>query len=451
MRHLHAIVLWFLYVSMLIVCGSMQTMARSYSSWSEIPESGPSPGYRTGHAGVADYEGDAALFFAGHNGDYIPTNDLWRFSFHGKSWEQLRVSSAAPPARYDHCGTTCFSGSSSEALFFGGAALNSSLANKTSHVLLNDVWALTLNASGSWYQRSSSTSTVPSPRRNSACACIGASFFVVFGGRDIHGAKSDTWFLNLQSNTWTELPSPSTQAPGPLFASCMHSLSDSRFFVFGGFNSKSIASKQAWVLTLSVSTSNNGTSAVRWEHLNPQPSLQARGFHNCIGPPASVPEQAQTIHIRGGIGAGETRNDNIFEDFQTCKLIVKGDVTNLNCRPVVFVYSVSPICSACIAVMISNIVLVHGGLGKGGDVSGKTSLLYMSDMTVEQLMNHGEPAPVARSGAVIEHYTHINDVRYLFLHGGIDSQNVLLSDTWLLDLSTSRCVTFQASLYCCAL
>ncbi len=427
------------------VSPSVSTSAQLFSSWTEIRASGPSPGYRTGHVGVPDHGSDAALFFAGHDGEYNAFSDVWRFSFHGKFWEKLsvRASSSAPPARYDHCGASCSSKFGSRALFFGGASANSSL--------LNDVWTLKLNADSSWVQLNPSSRSSPSPRRNSACVCLGVSYFLVFGGRDIRGAVSDLWIMNLDSNAWNLLTSSSALAPGPLFASCMHTLSSTKAFVFGGINSKNVASSGAWVLDVAANNSSTPQvqpSSAQWEQLNLKPNLQARGFHSCIGPPVSITDRsADLIYIRGGIGSGESRNDNILDDFQSCRVIAKGLVSELHCRPALFT-SALPLCSECISVMVSNIVLVHGGLGRGAEISGKTALLYLSDMRVENVFNPGEPAPVARSGAVIEHFTHVEDNQYIFLHGGIDSQDDLLSDTWLFKVSTAKYDFFLNRMVC---
>jgi hypothetical protein len=409
--------------------------ASAFSSWNEIPASGPSTARVTGHAGVPDQSSDAALFFGGHDGDSSQsTNDLWIFSFHGKSWEKLAPTSPnRPPARHDHCGTTCTSDSNSRprALFFGGASNSGSL--------LNDVWALSLGSNNSWYQFSPLSLARPSPRTHSACACIDASSLIVFGGRDIFGASNDLWLMNLHNRTWSLLQASLGPIPGPLFGSCIYALSSSTVFIFGGFNSKNVASNDAWVLNVNVSQ-----PSILWQSLDADPNPPARGFHGCVGVPASsVQRTSDNVYIRGGIGSGETRNDNMLQDIWSCSLILKVEASKLKCRPVVFA-STLPLCSQCISVMIANIVLVHGGLGVGAKVSSETNLLFLSDMRIESVLHPGRPVPPARSGAILIHFTHLNAAKYLFLHGGADSQNMILSDTWLFDVSSSRYWN-----YCC--
>lgn len=406
----------------------------AFSSWTDIAPSGPSPGYVTGHAGVADHGSDAALFFAGQNGHSpsIVINDLWRFSFHGKQWEKLQSSSAAPSPRYDHCGTTCFSDVDSRALFFGGASHNGSL--------FNDVWALSLDVNNNWLRLDPSqhAGPGPSPRKNCACVCLAANHFVVFGGQDARGVNNEVWTMNLLSKSWNLLQ-PSSASPSPLFGSCMYVIGDSSVFVFGGMNSNNVASSDAWILNLNVSSDKLNDQSVSWQYLQARPGPSARAFHGCVGTSSSEAQASSVVHIRGGIGSGESRNDNILQDFWTCSLIQKDSLTALQCRPVVFA-SALPLCSQCISVMISNIVLVHGGLGIGAQVRGQTSLLYLSDNQVETVMHPGEAAPSARSGAIITHFVHIDSTKYIFLHAGSDSNNSLLADTWLFDLTSQRFV-----------
>jgi hypothetical protein len=397
----------------------------AYSSWSEIAPSGPSVGRLTGHVGISDHDSDSALIFGGHNGDRTrSTNEVWMFSFHGKSWQKIAPTSTLPLARHDHCGTACPSDSSRQALFFGGASNNGSL--------LNDVWALSLGSTYTWRHLPPSSPLRPSSRAQSACACINASFFVVFGGRDFLGASGEIWLMNLLTNTWIMLQSTSPM-PGPLFGSCIHTLSHSRVFVFGGIDSQNVASNDAWILDVNVSQLGFMSHKLR---SNSIPS--ARGFHGCIGAPAASVEQiSHTVYIRGGIGSGETRYDNILQDMWSCSLIFTLEEINFHCRPVVFL-SALPLCSQCVSVMIASIVLVHGGVTVGGKLSSETNLLYLTDMRVESVQHPSQDVPSARSGAVVTHFTNTNAQKFMFLHGGINSNGTLLDDTWLLDIAISR-------------
>jgi hypothetical protein len=401
--------------------------ASAFSSWNEIPASGPSTARVTGHAGVSDHSSDAALFFGGHDGDKgQSTNDVWMFSFHGKSWEKLAPASQnLPPARHDHCGSSWTSDSNPRALFFGGASSSGSL--------LNDVWALSLGSNYSWWEVTPSSLAQPSPRAHSACACVDAFSLVVFGGRDILGASNELWLMNLRTRTWNMLqPTSMGPVPSPSFGACIYALSSSTVFIFGGFNSKHVALSDAWVFNL-----NETQPSVMWQSLDADPNPPARGFHGCIGVPASnVRPASNIVYIRGGIGSGEARNDNILQDVWSCSLMWRVEASRLKCSPVIFA-STLPLCSQCISVMIANIVLVHGGLRVGAKVSSETILLFLSDMRVESVLHPGREVPSARSGAIMIHYTHLNAGKYLFLHGGADSKNILLSDTWLFNLSSS--------------
>ncbi len=402
----------------------------AFSSWESIAPSGPSPGYVTGHAGVADYGSDAALFFGGHNGHNSATNDLWRFSFHGKSWERLHANSILPEPRQDHCGATCASSSKSQALFFGGASVGGGL--------LNDVWSLSLEANSSWRVIRPSSGDQPSPRKNCACACLGASHLVVFGGKDAHGVvNGELWVMAIDSSVWSLLQSTSP-APGPLFAPCMHALGASSVFMFGGMNSNNVASSDVWVLSVNTSTQPTYRPHIGWQHVQAQPGPAARAFHGCVGiPDFSEQETSSVVHIHGGVGRGETRNDNIFEDFWSCNVLLKDASAALQCRPVAFA-SPLPLCSQCISAIIANIVLVHGGLGLGAQVRGETSLLHLSDSQVETVLHPGEEAPAPRYGSVSIAFSHIDGTKCVFIHGGTSTNGELLADTWILNLTSSR-------------
>ncbi len=398
----------------------------AYSTWKKISPSGPSIGPVTGHVGVPDHSSDAAFVFGGHSGDSIrSTNDVWMFTFHGKSWEKLSPKSSHPPARHGHCGTSCFLDSRTHALFFGGASATGSL--------MNDVWALSLGPNYTWRQFTPASLLRPSPRMQSACVCLNSSSFIVFGGRDLLGANGEIWMMNLPTSTWRILHSISPM-PGPSFGTCIHALGPSRVFLFGGFNSQNVALSHAWVFDMDASD-----QSIVWRYLDADPNPPARGLHACMGAPASnVQRLSDSVYIRGGIGSGQTRYDNILQDMWSCSLISKDEELNFRCRSVVFT-SALPLCSQCVSVLIANIVLVHGGLQVGGKTSSETKLLSLTDMKIESVLQPSHIVPGARSGASMVFFTHYSSKHFILLHGGFDSVGVLMSDTWLFDFEMSRC------------
>jgi hypothetical protein len=216
----------------------------------------------------------------------------------------------------------------------------------------------------------------------------------------------------------------------------MHALSATRVFLFGGMNSKNVALRDAWVLNVNMTNDYSYVSSFWWELMNTQSRPAARAFHGCVGPPVSAGQPtSNVVHVLGGVGSGERRNDNILQDFWSCSVLSKNELSEIQCRKLAF-SSALPLCSQCISVMVSNMLLLHGGLSIGAQVSGATSLVSMSDMRVEVVSHPGPEAPSARSGAAINYFTHINNGKFIFLHGGVDSKSELLSDTWLFDLAS---------------
>jgi hypothetical protein len=208
--------------------------------------------------------------------------------------------------------------------------------------------------------------------------------------------------------------------------------------MFGGMNSNNVASSDVWILSVNTSAKPKHPPSISWQHAQAQPSPAARAFHGCVGiPDFSEQETSSVVHIHGGVGSGETRNDNILQDFWSCNVVSKDSSAAIQCRPVAF-SSPLPLCSQCISVIMANIVLVHGGLGLGAQVRGETSLLHLSDSQVETVLHPGEEAPVSRYGAVTVVFTHVDGTKCVFIHGGTSTKGHIFADTWILNLTSYR-------------
>ena len=432
-----------LFISVLTLA-PLSAFASSYASWQNVIINGASPGLRSGHVGVPDPGSDAAIFFGGHAGDLVGLSDVWRFSFHGQLWSSLSpsigsASRASPGGRFDHCGSTCAGppsaqGVSAFAVFFGGAS-------NASGGLWGDVWSLSFGSSPAWsqLQTTSAFASRPSPRANSACACVNASALLIFGGRDRDGSKNELWRFDLRLRTWSRL----ANGPRPVVGACMVAMSESQILVFGGFDSSNIATGDMW--SVFPSGSMNSTSSA-WRQVLTDVPVPARGFHGCIKrDQLQGGQRTAIVEIAGGLGPSGG-SSNLIADFWHCTFLPQASALaalSANCVQVRFKAEAPFFCSHCMMVQIAGNSLIHGGKGAGQHTLGSTVLLDTS-VVAANVVQYPGVAPPPRSGAFLTYYADSSDSStdaknsVLFMHGGSGSGDATLGDTWLFYTNVGR-------------
>jgi hypothetical protein len=157
------------------------------TNWTEISTS-QSPTAVYGMAMVYDLVEGVTILFGGNSTNDTTLAQTWVYN--GSSWTQLSPATS-PPARTGH--SMVYDAENGRILLFGGHH------NDTAY---NDTWAFD---GVTWTQLSATTP--PPARANHALAYHPTeNSLLLFGGQDANGdLLADTWILDLDNNSWTEM------------------------------------------------------------------------------------------------------------------------------------------------------------------------------------------------------------------------------------------------------
>ncbi|MCA9562514.1 MAG: hypothetical protein KC561_03450 [Myxococcales bacterium] len=211
--------------------------------WQSV--SGPMPGPRGRH--MMTYGGGHVWLFGGRyraqgeSGAYTLYNDLWTFDVESGSWEEMTPQNAPSPRVnsvfvYDHQRDRIW-------LIAGNSSTSGA-----SYQPLSEVWYYSV-AENLWVQEGGATG--PSPR------LFAAGFLdyqrdriVIFGGADESAFSNtarymnDTWSLDLESVTWTELNDGDGSAPqGRFWGQMVHDTDADRYVLFAGHDDASLGNR----------------------------------------------------------------------------------------------------------------------------------------------------------------------------------------------------------------
>ncbi len=239
-------------------------------AWTLLAPLGTRPSARSCAGAVYDPAQDRMVVFGGRNGSTY-SNDAWALSLSGTpTWTAMAPAGSPPAARQGH--GTIYDSARGRMVVFGG--WNGSGA-------LNDAWALTLAAGGTW------TALVPTGTPPAARSNPGAIYdpvgdrMVLFGGQTLFGdCLGDTWALTLSGTpVWNQL-ALSGLAPTPrVFHSVVYDPVRRRMVLFGGRDASYNYFNDALALSLT------GTPA--WTALAPTGVLpDLRGHHGAVYQPA---------------------------------------------------------------------------------------------------------------------------------------------------------------------
>ena len=201
------------------------------------PPSGLRPMRRSEHAGIYDPIGHQLIIFGGSLGVPVncsyptPTfeNETWLLDIACGSWRKIEGGPSFGLARH----AAVYDSTEHRMLVFGGRYREGTSGNYT---LFNSVWAFDLETE-SWSQVQ--TNAGPSARINTSVAYDPTNHrLILFGGNSsasgmAYIANDDTWILDLNTNTWSEVFTPSAPSRR-LFAPALWDDERQRFVIFGG-------------------------------------------------------------------------------------------------------------------------------------------------------------------------------------------------------------------------
>jgi len=199
------------------------------------------------------------VLFGGENGR-LPWgqcfNDLWTFDLTNETWKLVESTGPMPSPRYDISVT--YHDLDNRMILFGGSI---------GTALYNDVWEFNLNSGLYGWTQLAPSGTLPSPR-SSVAAVIDPvnNRLVIFGGCTSTGAVNETWSLNLNNLSWSQL-SPTGTPPSPRYAlSGVYDSVGHQMLVFGGINTSLF--NETWALDLTPGSEH-------WEQLSPGGAIPA--------------------------------------------------------------------------------------------------------------------------------------------------------------------------------
>lgn len=199
------------------------------------------------------------VLFGGENGR-LPWgqcfNDLWIFDLTNETWKPIRTTGPVPSPRYDI--TLIYHSLDNRMILFGGSI---------GTALYNDVWEFNLNPGSYGWTQLTPTGTPPTPRSS------GAAVFdpennrvVIFGGCTQTGAVNETWSLNLNDLSWSQLNPIGTPPSARYALSGVYDSVSHQMIIFGGINYSIF--NETWALHLTADSEH-------WVQLYPGGSIPA--------------------------------------------------------------------------------------------------------------------------------------------------------------------------------
>lgn len=193
------------------------------------------PSARGEVSGVWDEARGRLVFFGGDEGTPVDctsrtdfVGETWAFATDCDNFEPLAVD-AGPPARGRHA--TALDAERGWMIVHGGRFRDGTSGTYT---LYDDTWALDL-ATDTWTQLGEEG---PGERTNHT-AVVSGGRYIVFGGNESRDGASfrplgDTWALDLDTRTWTELDTTGDDPGERLFHAAALSADGGTMYVYGG-------------------------------------------------------------------------------------------------------------------------------------------------------------------------------------------------------------------------
>ena len=371
----------------------------SASGWREITPEIAGAAARYAHTAVLDSARNRLVVFGGANSTSV-LNDTWALSLDAHTvWTRLQAGAPAPPPRYDHA--TAYDPVHERILIFGGYGCDNSC-------FLNDAWSLSLGSDVPW-QALSPTTAAPVRAGCSGAYDVSRNRFCVYGGlNSSRGAVSDVYALPLDPpGDWVRLGPSGVGVPGRVDASVGAYPAGDRLLVWGS-NSSSVTVNQAVISGTGVSWSN-------W-YIPTEPSER-------WGATAVVDAKRNRMLLYGGRGAATLSSTWILELTGAPQWVLP-TLTNPPGR-----YEHTAILDP-----IRNRMLMFGGFtGSLGSERNDLWALSLGDIPNWTQLTPDAPAglPPPRRG----HTAIYDPIRDRMIVCGGNAQNVAKSDVWALSLA----------------
>lgn len=217
------------------------------ASWEPITAPGPSTRARV--ATTLDSMRDRMIVFGGRQrlgfGAYENYADVWAFDFATDTWSEITTTGTGPSPRSSS--SIVYDAGNDRIVVFGGDTGTDGL----SLVGQGDTFELDLST-GVWTEI---TGAGPSARLYHSAAAIGGVMYVFGGTPNFSGPfLSDTWALDLTTDTWSFVAVTSASEPEPRFgAQMVAAAGPERLFVFGGHDGTDLGNRNdVWELDVAT-------------------------------------------------------------------------------------------------------------------------------------------------------------------------------------------------------
>ncbi|KAI9332957.1 hypothetical protein BDR26DRAFT_937696 [Obelidium mucronatum] len=254
----------------------------SYNSWVNIPSFGITPGGLQGHS-MTLISDNRFLIYGGQKSSGEYSSSLYLFRVDTAQWTLLKPGgSAQPPPLVNHAAV--FSSTLQHLVIFGGS---SSIAT-----LNNNVWKY-LYKTNVWVQVVVNPSISGPGHRTLQAYAFMSEYLYVWGGQDETGnIQGDFWRFDTISNTWDQLPTPSTgnlgiSYPQGKYGSAMASVNGTTLLLFGG-NDGNQDFNDLWSFNVNLKL---------WARLSPN----SKSIVHSVTNPAAVVLDSRRVLFVGGI------------------------------------------------------------------------------------------------------------------------------------------------------
>jgi len=257
-------------------------------AWSQVRTRGPLPPARGQHSAIYDGANQRMIVYGGHS-RYHNFRDVWALDLTpgAERWSKLFPDGDGPGARRWH--TAIYDAPRSRMVVFGGGG---------SGTMFNDVWALDLTPGTEAWSLVTVVGAPPAARtQHTAVHDAAGQRMVVFGGRDADAVLSDTWMLDLATDTWSQ-PTPAGPPPDARRGhTAVADPDNSRMIVFGGLGSAGFQN-DTWTLSLAPGT-------LTWSQLSPAGSTPGtRAWHS-----ATMDDADGRVLVIGGRGMSSLQGE----------------------------------------------------------------------------------------------------------------------------------------------